>query len=73
MSYLKAFEIYSDFTQGPAEVSGTGRAFLCWDWGYLCLLGVLGLPPAKGATHYSWEQGYPSLLASGDCMRLPEP
>lgn len=53
MSYLEVFEIYSDFTQGPAEVSGTQRAFLGWDWGYLCLLRVLGPPPVRGAACHS--------------------
>lgn len=57
MSYPEVSELYSDFTQGPAEASGTGRAFLCWDWGYLCLLRVLGLPPVEGSR--------PTLLGTG--------
>lgn len=50
-SHLELSEIDSDFTQGPSEISGAGRAFLLrgWGWGVHAYHRVPGLLPARGA------------------------
>lgn len=53
-SHLELSAIYSDFTQGPSEISGTGWAFLFlgWRWGVHAYHRVPGLPPAREAATF---------------------